>query len=74
MDISCLDLDKIHRVCVFRGAPAGFSALLCQAAQCQLLQDDLSPFHCPQEAEDDQDEEQPVACECYLGSCRLWRC
>ncbi|XP_034548564.1 protein phosphatase 1F [Notolabrus celidotus] len=41
-----------------RGSPAGLSALLCQAALSKLLQDDLSPFHCPQDAEANQEEEQ----------------
>ncbi|KAM9360152.1 protein phosphatase 1F [Symphorus nematophorus] len=48
------------RLLAARGAPAGLSALLCQAALSQLLQSDLSPFHCPQEAEANQEEEQPV--------------
>lgn len=48
------------RLLVSRGAPAGLSALLCQAALSQLLQNDLSPFHCPPEAEDNQEEEQQV--------------
>lgn len=42
----------------FRGAPANLSALLCQAALSQLLQNDLSAFHCQQEAEVNQEEEQ----------------
>ncbi|KAM6944910.1 protein phosphatase 1F [Lycodopsis pacificus] len=48
------------RLLAARGAPAGLSALLCQAALSQLLQDDLSPFHCAQEAEHNQEEEQQV--------------
>ncbi|XP_076587544.1 protein phosphatase 1F [Chaetodon auriga] len=48
------------RLLAARGAPAGLSALLCQAALSQLLQNDLSPFHCPQEAEVNQEEEQEV--------------
>lgn len=41
-----------------RGSPAVLSALLCQAALSKLLQDDLSPHHCPQDAEVNQEEEQ----------------
>ncbi|CAJ1068614.1 protein phosphatase 1F [Xyrichtys novacula] len=41
-----------------RGSPAGLSALLCQTALSQLLLDDLSPLHCPQDAEANQEEEQ----------------
>ncbi|XP_042344186.1 protein phosphatase 1F [Plectropomus leopardus] len=48
------------RLLAARGAPAGLSALLCQAALSQLLQNDLSPFHSSQEAEDSQEEEQHV--------------
>ncbi|XP_054466663.1 protein phosphatase 1F [Anoplopoma fimbria] len=48
------------RLLASRGAPAGLSALLCQAALSQLLQNDLSPFHCAQEAGDNQEEEQQV--------------
>ncbi|XP_070760020.1 protein phosphatase 1F [Enoplosus armatus] len=48
------------RLLAARGAPAGLSALLCQAALSQLLQSDLSPFHCPQEAEANQEEEEQL--------------
>ncbi|XP_068560119.1 protein phosphatase 1F [Cebidichthys violaceus] len=48
------------RLLAARGAPAGLSALLCQAALSQLLQNDLSPLHCGQEAGDNQEEEQQV--------------
>ncbi|KAK9523226.1 hypothetical protein VZT92_019631 [Zoarces viviparus] len=48
------------RLLAARGAPAGLSAILCQAALSQLLQNDLSPFHCAQEAEHSQEEEQQV--------------
>uniref|UniRef100_UPI0037E7076C protein phosphatase 1F n=1 Tax=Semicossyphus pulcher TaxID=241346 RepID=UPI0037E7076C len=48
------------RLLTARGSPAGLRALLCQAALSQLLQDDLSPFHYPQEAEANQGEEQEV--------------
>lgn len=48
---------------LFRGAPAGLSALLCQAALSQLLKSDLSPFHCPQEVEADHEDEQQVVCK-----------
>nr|XP_046241651.1 protein phosphatase 1F isoform X2 [Scatophagus argus] len=53
-------LDLGLRLLASRGAAAGLSALLCQAALSQLLQSDLSPFHCPQEAEADQEEEEQV--------------
>ncbi|XP_020496812.1 protein phosphatase 1F [Labrus bergylta] len=43
-----------------RASPSGLSALLCQEALSQLLQDDLSPFHCPQDAEASQEEEHKV--------------
>lgn len=45
-----------------RGAPAGLSALLSQTALSKLLQSDLSPFHCSQDAEA-EDEEQVVLLE-----------
>ncbi|XP_018524777.1 protein phosphatase 1F [Lates calcarifer] len=45
------------RLLALRGAPPVLSALLCQAALSQLLQSDLSPFHCPQEAEANQEEQ-----------------
>ncbi|XP_068617175.1 protein phosphatase 1F [Brachionichthys hirsutus] len=48
------------RLLAARGAPAGLGALLCQAALFQLLQSDLSPFHCPQEAVANGEEEQQV--------------
>lgn len=48
------------RLLTARGCPALLSALLCQTAVSQLLQDDLSPFHCPQDAEASQEEEQQV--------------
>ncbi|XP_041643109.1 protein phosphatase 1F isoform X1 [Cheilinus undulatus] len=48
------------RLLTARGSPAGLSALLCQTAVSQLLQDDLSPFHCPQDADANQEEEQQV--------------
>nr|XP_033476011.1 protein phosphatase 1F [Epinephelus lanceolatus] len=62
-----VSLDELHgeslelglKLLAARGAPAGLSALLCQAALSQLLQNDLSPFHCSQEA-DSQEEEQQV--------------
>ncbi|XP_040011157.1 protein phosphatase 1F isoform X2 [Xiphias gladius] len=63
-----VSLEELHgeslelglRLLAARGAPAILSALLCQAALSQLLQNDLSPFHCPQEAEANQEEEQRV--------------
>ncbi|KAM3867773.1 protein phosphatase 1F [Diretmus argenteus] len=45
------------RLLAAREAPAGLGALLCQAALSQLLQSDLSPFHCPLEAGNNQEEE-----------------
>ncbi|XP_034397971.1 protein phosphatase 1F [Cyclopterus lumpus] len=48
------------RLLAARGAPAGLSALLCRAALSQLLQNDLSPLHCAQEAGDHQEEEPRV--------------
>ena len=53
-------------VCYFRGAPAVLSALLCQAALSQLLLEDLSRFHCPEETEANQEEEQKPVCEFYF--------
>lgn len=50
-------------LCWLRGAPVGLSALLCQAALSQLLQNDLSPFHCSQNAEANQEEDQQVVCK-----------
>lgn len=63
-----VSLEELHgeslelglRLLAARGAPAGLSALLCQAALSQLLHIDLSPFHCPQEAEANQEDEQQV--------------
>ncbi|XP_059193914.1 LOW QUALITY PROTEIN: protein phosphatase 1F [Centropristis striata] len=48
------------RLLAARAAPAGLSALLCQTALCHLQQNDLSPFHCPQEAEDNEEEGKEV--------------
>ncbi|CAK6984097.1 protein phosphatase 1F [Scomber scombrus] len=64
-----VSLEELHgeslelglRLLAARGAPAGLSTLLCQAALSQLLQDDLSPFHCAQEAEANQEDEPQVA-------------
>ncbi|XP_008301800.1 protein phosphatase 1F [Stegastes partitus] len=53
-------LDLGLRLLASRSAPAGLSALLCQAALAQLLQIDLSPFHCLKEAEANQKEEETV--------------
>ncbi|XP_039658282.1 protein phosphatase 1F isoform X3 [Perca fluviatilis] len=63
-----VSLEELHgeslelglRLLAARGAPAGLSALLCQTALSQLLQNDLLPFHCPHEADDNQEEEQQV--------------
>ncbi|XP_026199796.1 protein phosphatase 1F isoform X2 [Anabas testudineus] len=48
------------RLLTARGAPAVFSALLCHEALSQLLQNDLSPYHFPQEAETNLVDEQEV--------------
>uniref|UniRef100_A0AAQ4Q621 Protein phosphatase, Mg2+/Mn2+ dependent, 1F n=1 Tax=Gasterosteus aculeatus aculeatus TaxID=481459 RepID=A0AAQ4Q621_GASAC len=53
-------LELGRRLLAARGAPAGLSALLCQAALSQLLQNDLSPFHCAREPGPNQEEEQEV--------------
>ncbi|XP_032367149.1 protein phosphatase 1F isoform X1 [Etheostoma spectabile] len=67
--MSCkVSLEELHGECLelglrllaVRGAPAGLSALLCQTALSQLLQNDLLPFHCPNEADDNQEEEKQV--------------
>ncbi|XP_071337981.1 protein phosphatase 1F isoform X1 [Trachinotus anak] len=63
-----VSLEELHgeslelglRLLAARGAPPVLSAILCQAALSHLLQTDLSPFHCPQEAEVNQEEEQKV--------------
>uniref|UniRef100_A0A3P8VCD2 Protein phosphatase 1E n=1 Tax=Cynoglossus semilaevis TaxID=244447 RepID=A0A3P8VCD2_CYNSE len=53
-------LDLGLRLLAVRGAPTVFSALLCQAALSKLLQDDLSPFSCPQDNDGDEEEEGKV--------------
>ncbi|XP_060927327.1 protein phosphatase 1F [Limanda limanda] len=61
-----VSLEELHgeslelglRLLTARGAPAVLSALLCQAALSQLLREDLSRFHCPEETEANQEEEQ----------------
>lgn len=63
-----VSLEELHgeslelglRLLAARCAPAGLSALLCQAALSQLLQNDLSPHYCPEEAEVNQEEEVTV--------------
>ncbi|XP_069581117.1 protein phosphatase 1F isoform X2 [Brachyistius frenatus] len=45
------------RLLAARGAPAGLAALLCRTVLTRLLQSDLSPFHCPPEAEANQEED-----------------
>lgn len=63
-----VSLEELHgeslelglRLLAARGAPAVLSAHMCQAAMSQLLQNDLSPCHCPQEAEANQEELQKV--------------
>ncbi|KAM4576865.1 protein phosphatase 1F [Odontesthes bonariensis] len=67
--LSCkVSLEELHgeslelglRLLAARSAPSGLSALLCQAALSQLLKNDLSPFHCLQETEANQEEEEQV--------------
>lgn len=53
-------LDLGLRLLASRSAPAGLSALLSYTALTQLLQNDLSSFHCPQEAEANQEEGETV--------------
>lgn len=50
----------------FRGAPSGLRILLCQEAVAQLLKDDLSPFHCPQEAQTNLEDEEKVVCKLFF--------
>ncbi|XP_028853188.1 protein phosphatase 1F isoform X1 [Denticeps clupeoides] len=45
----CLDLGL--RLLTARGAPSLLSAAMCQAAVSELMKSDLTPFHCSQEAE-----------------------
>ncbi|XP_062240813.1 protein phosphatase 1F isoform X2 [Platichthys flesus] len=60
-----VSLEELHgeslelglRLLTARGAPAVLSAFLCQAAFSQLLREDLSRFHCPEETEANQEEE-----------------
>ncbi|KAL6113792.1 ppm1f [Pungitius sinensis] len=56
-------LELGRRLLAARGAPAGLSALLCQAALSQLLQSDLSPFHCAQEGNNQEEEQEVVLLE-----------
>lgn len=65
-----LNIWSLYSFFWLRGAPAGLSALMCHAALSQLLQNDLSAFHCPQEA--NQEEEPQSVCECFLPWC--WLC
>ncbi|KAM9858413.1 protein phosphatase 1F [Aulostomus maculatus] len=53
-------LDLGLKMLATRGVPSGLGSLLCQAALSQLLQIDLSPFHCPQEAQAHQEEGQEM--------------
>lgn len=39
---------------------------MCHAAVTELLKDDLSPFHCPKDPEQQQEAEAEVVCE--------WQC
>ncbi|XP_023129119.2 protein phosphatase 1F isoform X2 [Amphiprion ocellaris] len=63
-----VSLEELHgetlelglRLLASRSAPAGLSALLSHTALTQLLQNDLSSFHCPQEAEANQEEGETV--------------
>ncbi|KAG9261983.1 protein phosphatase 1F [Astyanax mexicanus] len=43
-----------------RHAPSWLSALMCHAAITELLKDDLSPFHCPKDPEQQPDDEAEV--------------
>lgn len=65
--LSCrVSLEELHgeslefgqRLLAARCAPSGLSVLLCQAAVTQLLKDDLSLFHCPQEAQASLEDEE----------------
>ncbi|KAM8759651.1 protein phosphatase 1F isoform 1-T1 [Acanthopagrus schlegelii] len=75
-----VSLEELHgeslelglRLLAARGAPVGLSALLCQAALSQLLQNDLSPFHCSQNAEANQEEDQQVVLLHSAGVQRLF--
>uniref|UniRef100_A0A8C5EWF6 PPM-type phosphatase domain-containing protein n=1 Tax=Gouania willdenowi TaxID=441366 RepID=A0A8C5EWF6_GOUWI len=51
-------LDVGLRLLTDRGAPPGLAPLLCWAALVRLLKNDLSPFHCPKDAE--QEDEEPL--------------
>ncbi|XP_027889807.1 protein phosphatase 1F [Xiphophorus couchianus] len=53
-------LELGQRLLAARGAPSGLRILLCQEAVTQLLKDDLSPFHCPQEAQANLEDEEKV--------------
>ncbi|XP_007557841.1 protein phosphatase 1F [Poecilia formosa] len=53
-------LELGQRLLAARGAPSGLRVLLCQAAVTQLLKDDLSPFHCPPEAQAYLEDEEKV--------------
>ncbi|XP_030273981.1 protein phosphatase 1F [Sparus aurata] len=61
-----VSLEELHgeslelglRLLAARGSPVGLSSLLCQAALSQLLQNDLTPFHCSQKAEANQEDDQ----------------
>ncbi|XP_036454555.1 protein phosphatase 1F [Colossoma macropomum] len=43
-----------------RHAPSWLSPLMCHAAVSELLKDDLSPFHCPKDPEQQPDDEPEV--------------
>lgn len=46
-----------------RNAPGWLSASMSHAAVTELLKDDLSPFHCPKDPEQQQEGEAEVVCE-----------
>ncbi|XP_028990973.1 protein phosphatase 1F [Betta splendens] len=48
------------RLLTARGASAGLAALLCHEAYSQLLQNDLSPFYIPQDADADQEDKKEL--------------
>ncbi|XP_062874108.1 protein phosphatase 1F [Trichomycterus rosablanca] len=50
-------LDLGLRLLTARNAPRWLRALMCQTALSELLKDDLSPFHCPKDPEQQQDDE-----------------
>lgn len=53
-------LDLGLRLLSARNAPGWLSASMCHAAVTELLKDDLSPFHCPKDPEQQQEAEAEV--------------